>query len=114
MDDGYDVKELRDEIETRVNALVDFPPGDAETASVYQPSMERWVISLVVSGDMAERDLAELGAQIRDELTNLPEITNAALQGPGPTKSPSKWTRMPWSVMGSPSIRLPPHCVVIP
>ena len=30
---------------------------------------------------MAERDLAELGAQIRDEITNLPEITNAALQG---------------------------------
>ena len=36
VDDDYDMRLLRDEIETRVNALVDFPPGDAESVSVKQ------------------------------------------------------------------------------
>ena len=81
VEDGYDVREIRDEVETRVSALVDFPPGDAERATVRQADYDRWVISVVLSGDLEERDLAELGAQIRDEITNLPEITNASLQG---------------------------------
>lgn len=81
IDDAYDMRELRDDIETRVNALVDFPPGDAENVSIRQATVDRWVISVVLSADMNERDLALFGAQIRDEITELPEITNASLQG---------------------------------
>ncbi len=81
VDDGYDVKELRDEIETRVDGIVDFPPGDAENVTVAQAKLERWTISVVLSGELHERDLAQLGAEIRDEITALPEITHAALQG---------------------------------
>ncbi|MDF1811720.1 MAG: efflux RND transporter permease subunit [Verrucomicrobiales bacterium] len=81
VDDDYDVKTLRDEIETRLDSLVDFPPGDAESASVQQAKSDRWVISVVLSADMNERDLANLGARVRDELVERPEITNASLQG---------------------------------
>lgn len=82
--EGYDVREMRDEIETRVNAIVDFPPGDAESVSVQIPTRDRWVISVVLSGDLNERDLAKLGAQVRDQITNLPDITSASLQGTRP------------------------------
>ncbi len=81
IDEGYDLRVAKDEIETRVNALVDFPPGDAEIATVRQAKTDSWVISVVLSGDMAEHDLAVLGAQVRDEILELPEITHAALQG---------------------------------
>ncbi|MEM1293936.1 MAG: efflux RND transporter permease subunit [Verrucomicrobiota bacterium] len=81
VEDGYDLRDLRDQIETRVNAIADFPPGDAESVSVTQATRDRWVISMVISGEMHERDIATLGAQIRDEITSLPEITHASLQG---------------------------------
>ncbi|MDF1754702.1 MAG: efflux RND transporter permease subunit [Verrucomicrobiales bacterium] len=81
VDDNYNVRELRDEIETRINSLVDFPPGDAENATVTQATRDHWVISVVLSADMSERDLATLGARVRDEITELPDITNASLQG---------------------------------
>jgi len=82
--EGYDLREVQDKIEERVDALQDFPPGDAESVSVTLPESNRWVISVVVSGDLSEHDMALLGADIRDEITNLPEITNAALQGVRP------------------------------
>ena len=81
VDEDYDLREVRDNIESRVDGLADFPPGEAESVTIRQAEPSRWVISVVVSGDLNEHDLAALGAQVRDELVGLNEITSAELQG---------------------------------
>ncbi|MCH1408256.1 MAG: efflux RND transporter permease subunit, partial [Verrucomicrobiales bacterium] len=80
----YDLREVQDLLEARVAALEDFPPGDAENVVIRRAEGSRWVISVVISGDLSERDLAELGAHVRDDIVELPEITNAQLQGTRP------------------------------
>ncbi|MEX2579121.1 MAG: efflux RND transporter permease subunit [Verrucomicrobiales bacterium] len=84
VDEDHDMREVRDHIEARIEALEDFPPGDAENVVVRTAESSRWVISVVISGDMSERDLAELGARVRDDVLMLPEVTNAQLQGTRP------------------------------
>ncbi|MCB1234810.1 MAG: efflux RND transporter permease subunit, partial [Verrucomicrobiae bacterium] len=84
IDEDYDIREALDDIEARVNAIPDFPPGDAEKVSVRLEDSNRWVITVVLFSDMAERDLKELGAQVRDEIAALPEVTGAELQGVRP------------------------------
>jgi multidrug efflux pump subunit AcrB len=81
VDEDYDLREVRDNIEARVDGLTDFPPGEAESVSIRQTEPSRWVISVVVSGDLNEHDLVALGAQVRDELVGLQEVTSAELQG---------------------------------
>lgn len=84
VDEDYDMREVRDNIEARVEALEDFPPGDAENVVIRTAESNRWVISVVVSGDMSEHDLTELGAHVRDDILMLPEVTNAELQATRP------------------------------
>lgn len=84
IDEDYDLREVQDLLEARVAALEDFPPGDAENVVIRRAEGSRWVISVVISGDLSERDLAELGAHVRDDIVELPEITNAQLQGTRP------------------------------
>ena len=84
VDEDADMRDVRDNIEARIDGLADFPPGDAENVVIRTAETSRWVISVVVSGDMSERDLTELGAQVRDDLLLLPEVTNAELQGNRP------------------------------
>lgn len=84
VDETYDRRDVLDEIEARVNAIPDFPPGDAEKTTVRLGSTDRWVISVVLYGDMSETDLRRLGEQVRDEITSLPNISGAELQGVRP------------------------------
>jgi len=84
VDEDYDMREVRDNIEARIEALEDFPPGDAENVVIRTAESSRWVISVVVSGDMSEHDLTELGAHVRDDILTLPEVTNAELQATRP------------------------------
>lgn len=84
IDEDYDLREVQDNIEARIDALEDFPPGDAENVVIRRAESSRWVISVVISGDLNEHDLAALGAQVRDEVLGLPEVTNAQLQATRP------------------------------
>lgn len=84
IDEDYDLREVQDLIESRIDALEDFPPGDAENVVIRRAESSRWVISVVISGDLSERDLADLGAHVRDDIVELEEITNAELQGTRP------------------------------
>jgi len=84
VDEDYDIREVRDDLEVRVNSIQNFPPGDAESVTVRHAQSSRWVISVVLSGDLSERDLAALGAEVRDGITNLPDVTSAELQGVRP------------------------------
>lgn len=84
IDEDYDLREVQDNIEARIDALEDFPPGDAENVVIRRAESSRWVISVVISGDLNEHDLAALGAQVRDDVLGLPEVTNAQLQATRP------------------------------
>jgi len=81
VDEDYDLREVRDNIESRVDGITDFPPGEAESVTIRQAEPSRRVIGVVVSGDLNEHDLVSLGAQVRDELVGLNEVTSAELQG---------------------------------
>ncbi|MDF1656530.1 MAG: efflux RND transporter permease subunit [Verrucomicrobiales bacterium] len=84
VDDDYDVREVQDLIESRIDGLEDFPPGDAENVVIRRAESSRWVISVVISGTLSEHDMTQLGMQIRNEVVGLPEVTNAQLQGVRP------------------------------
>jgi len=84
VDEDYDMREVRDMLEARVDSIEDFPPGDAENVVIRQAESSRWVISVVISGELSEYDMVALGAQVRDDILGLPEVTNAVLQGTRP------------------------------
>lgn len=84
VDEDYDLQEVQDLIEARINALEDFPPGDAENVVIRRAESSRWVISVVISGPLSEHDMTQLGMQVRDDIIAMPEITNAQLQGVRP------------------------------
>jgi multidrug efflux pump subunit AcrB len=78
-----DPREVRDQIETEVDAL-DHLPDDAETPIVTE--LESWspVIDVVVFGDTDEATLDALGEGLRDELLDLPRIQKVELTGNRP------------------------------
>ena len=84
VDDDYDRQLVLNEIEARIDAIPDFPPNNAERPTVRIAESSRWVISVVLSGDLTEMDLRLLGETVRDELMNLDEVTGAELQAVRP------------------------------
>ena len=80
---GYDSREVLDDIKNRVDAINTFPAEtEKPVISLAQPRGE--VITVVISGEMNERDLRTLGEQIRDEIAALPRITQVSLGGVRP------------------------------
>ena len=77
---GYDSRELMDNIKLRVDGLSTLP-DDSERPVIYIPQREREVISVVIAGDLRERELRQLGERVRDDLNNIPEISRVKLDG---------------------------------
>ena len=75
---GYDPRELLDDVKNRVDAIATFP-DEIERPTFRVVQFRHEVISVVISGDMAERELKALGERVRDEIANLPDITQADL-----------------------------------
>ncbi|MCB1638377.1 MAG: efflux RND transporter permease subunit, partial [Thiothrix sp.] len=82
--DGFDVTKVLNEIKTRVDG-VNGLPDDAERAVVEQLVRIRDVITVVVAMDGNDEALLRQTAEmIRDELRNLPGITQVAMGGVRP------------------------------
>ncbi len=79
LEDGYDKRDLLNDIKSRVDAINDFPV-DADSPSIAISERKREVISVVVSGRQSEKELRVVAEQVRDELNNLPEITQVFLE----------------------------------
>lgn len=75
---GYQPRELLDDIKNRVDAISTFP-DDVERPSYKVVEFRREVISVVLAGALSERDLRRLGELVRDDLTALPEVSQADL-----------------------------------
>ncbi len=83
IEEGYNLSEKLDEVTNRVATIRTFPP-EAERPQISLRSRQERVITLVISGDLSERELKVLGEQIRDEVSGVPGITLAALKAVRP------------------------------
>ncbi len=80
---GYNPRELLDDVKNRVDSISTFPV-DAERPVIEQPAISERVMNIVLSGPLTEKDLKKLGERIRDEITNLPGVTQVGLRGARP------------------------------
>ncbi len=75
---GYEVRELLDDVKNKVDAIITFP-DEAERPVYSIAQRRREVISVVVSGDLPERELRQLGERVRDDIVALPVVTQVEL-----------------------------------
>ncbi len=83
IEEGYDLNEKLDEVTNRVSTIRTFPP-EAERPQISLDSRSERVITMVLSGDLSEKEVKQLGEQIRDEVANIPGITMATLKAVRP------------------------------
>ena len=83
IDDNYNTRELLEDIKNRVDGISTFP-AEAERPIISLTEPRHEVISALVSGPLPERELRQLGEQVRDELSALPEISQVELIGVRP------------------------------
>ena len=78
--EDYDVDKVIDEVRTKVNAISTFPLN-AENPVITEMTVKDPVILLYLSGDMSERRIKEWSERIKDELQQLPEISQVEIFG---------------------------------
>lgn len=81
--EGINVREMLDDVKSRVDAIETFPE-EAEKPVVQEMQIRRQVLNVAVSGDADERTLKRLGEQVRDEIASLPGITQVELANARP------------------------------
>ncbi len=80
LEEDADDREVLDEIKAAVDRIETFP-AETEKPVVAQAQTRRRVITVVLSGDASERTLKELAEHVRDELTELEEISQVEVAG---------------------------------
>ena len=83
--DGHDMREVLDEIESRVDRITTFP-DETERPRMSIPDSDSWkeVLTVAVMGDLAEDELRRAAERVRDDLIELPGISQAELKGVRP------------------------------
>jgi len=76
----WSLKKLLDEVKSEVDSITTFP-NEAERPIVREVTRRNRVISLAVYGDASESTVKNLAEKIKDEIINLPGITQADLAG---------------------------------
>ncbi len=80
MKDGADVVTFKDEIDTEVAAIDDFP-DEVEDPVITQLHTTDQVLSLLVSGPMTPSDLKAYAEQLKDRIQALPEVSLVSVAG---------------------------------
>jgi multidrug efflux pump subunit AcrB len=75
-----DVNEVMDRTRSKVEAISTFP-SDAESPIIEELSVRRRVMSLYLSGDMSERRLKAWAEKIKDDILDIPDITQVSIFG---------------------------------
>jgi multidrug efflux pump subunit AcrB len=83
IDEEYDQRDVLADVKSRIDSISTLPEL-AERPTIRLADFYRSVISVVIYGDLNERDLKRLGEQVRDEIAALPRVTEAQLQGVRP------------------------------
>jgi len=79
----YDMQRLTAEIKTRVDAINTFP-ADAERPVVNEIAYRHHMAVVSLAGDLGERELKELGEQLRDDLARQSYVSVVELATPRP------------------------------
>lgn len=77
---NWDIKKLLEEVKAEVDRINTYPE-EAEKPITRELTRRSRVINIAVYGDAPEATIKALGEKIRDDVTNLPGITLAELQG---------------------------------
>ena len=75
---GHSVQEVRDNIKSSVDGIESFPQGTGKPVVRLMP-LQVEVISIAITGDADPDTLKTLGEQARDDLIDLPEISQVEL-----------------------------------
>ena len=78
--EDYEVDEVLDRVRTKVNAISTFPL-DAERPVISELLLKDVVTLIYLSGDMSERRIKEWSEQIKDEIQQLPNISQVETFG---------------------------------
>ncbi len=77
---GYDPRDIKEDIKARIDAISTFPEA-VERPLVSLLKRSREVISVVLSGNLDERELRRYADDVRDELLALPQVSRVELSG---------------------------------
>ncbi len=83
VDESYDINEVLNDVKVRIDSILTFPV-DAEPAVIMRTLVRQDAIRIEIYGDMDPMSQKELAQQIRDELLDLPPVTNVNLAGQKP------------------------------
>ena len=75
---GFETRQLLDDVKSRVDAITTFPV-ETEKPIIQELLIRRQVINVAISGETDEKSLKSIGEQIRDELSDLKEISQVEL-----------------------------------
>ncbi len=78
VDSGYEPRELLNDIKSRVDAINTFP-AEAEKPIISLAIRTREVITVSISGDLSEREIRQQAEKVRDDLLQIPGITQLEL-----------------------------------
>ena len=80
--EGDDIEKLKTDIESRIDTISTFPT-ESENPNIFIPDTAHWkpVISVVVSGDMSEKDLIAAAREVRDDLLTLSHVSKCDVVG---------------------------------
>ena len=79
----YDIRRLLDDVKSRVNAIDTFP-DEAEEPVIKEVVLRRQVIYIAVSGQADEASLKTIGEMVRDDIAEIPGITQVSLTSARP------------------------------
>ena len=79
--DFVDDMQVRDDVQSAVERLVDFPPEQAEQAEVERATQVSNVITLVVSSELPEAELVRGAEALEEALLALPNVSLVSLLG---------------------------------
>lgn len=80
VEDGYDTQTLLDEVKVQVDAIPSLP-ANTENPVVYRVKFPQDVMWVSVYGDTTERELKEYTNAVRDEIANLPGVSDVTVFG---------------------------------
>ncbi len=89
---GHDIREVMDDVKTRVDAIDNFPE-EAEEPTIKEILLNAQVLSVAISADTDEKTLRKMADRLRDELLLLDEISKVELSAP--LRSPSRSPKTP-------------------
>lgn len=77
---GYDLAKVKDQIKSRVDAITTFPE-ETERPIIDEVLIDRDVIWISIFGDTDEKSLKEIAQRARDEIVELPGISQVEIRG---------------------------------